>query len=76
MATTEVRSPLAPLKKGGTGVNVPWKKGETEAKVPLKKGDLGGAKSDEKVGKYALALLKKEGTKPPFLRGVGGIAED
>jgi len=30
-----VRSPLAPLQKGGTGVLL---------KVPLKKGDLGGSK--------------------------------
>ncbi|QFZ11844.1 hypothetical protein EH233_07290 [Anabaena sp. YBS01] len=31
-----IRSPLAPLQKGGTG--------KTHIKVPLKKGDLGGSK--------------------------------
>jgi hypothetical protein len=37
------RSPLAPLKKGGTGLEVPLKKGGTGLEVPLKKGDLGGS---------------------------------
>ncbi|WP_051469926.1 CHAT domain-containing protein [Fischerella sp. PCC 9605] len=38
-----LRSPLAPLKKGGTGIKVPLKKGGNCLKVPLKKGDNGGS---------------------------------
>jgi iron complex outermembrane recepter protein len=41
--TEESRSPLAPLKKGGTGLKVPLDKGRTALKVPLEKGGLGGS---------------------------------
>ncbi|YAG08452.1 hypothetical protein NSTC731_04797 [Nostoc sp. DSM 114167] len=45
-----IRSPLAPLNKGGTGktsIKVPLNKGgtgKTSIKVPLFKGDLGGSR--------------------------------
>jgi iron complex outermembrane recepter protein len=39
----ETRSPLAPLEKGGTRLEVPLDKKRTALKVPLKKGDLGGS---------------------------------
>jgi thioester reductase-like protein len=71
----EPRSPLAPLQKGETAVQVPLIKQETEIKVSLIKGDLGGSPLSDFLAKLQQLDIKlwldrgEDGQKPePTLR--------
>jgi hypothetical protein len=60
MRLHRIRSPLAPLKKGGDN---------SPLKVPLFKGDLGGSRSVQRPIKLVLHHLN-----PRLLQGVGDLS--
>jgi hypothetical protein len=65
MKLHRIRSPLAPLNKGGTG--------KTSIKVPLFKGDLGGSRYVQLHIKLVLVLSVIENLKTPKLYQIRGI---
>jgi hypothetical protein len=65
MKLHRIRSPLAPLNKGGTG--------KTSIKVPLFKGDLGGSRYVQLHIKLVLVLSVIENLKTPKFHQIRGI---